>query len=61
MHSIELSDEELRAYYNEHIEVYRLQTRPLIAYYSEWTASGDPRAPRAQLSRRAQRRRRAAG
>ena len=28
------------------LEVYRLQTRPLIAYYSEWAASGDPRAPK---------------
>ena len=28
------------------LEVYRVQTRPLIAYYSEWSASGDPRAPK---------------
>jgi adenylate kinase len=26
------------------LEVYRLQTRPLIAYYSDWAATGDPRA-----------------
>ena len=28
------------------LEVYRVQTRPLIAYYSQWAASGDPRAPK---------------
>ncbi len=28
------------------LEVYHAQTRPLIAYYSDWAASGDPRAPR---------------
>ena len=28
------------------LDVYRKQTRPLIAYYSDWAASGDPRAPR---------------
>ena len=28
------------------LEVYRLQTRPLIAYYAEWAATGDPRAPK---------------
>src|SRR6184192_3272521 len=28
------------------LEVYRIQTRPLIAYYSEWAGSGDPRAPK---------------
>ncbi len=26
--------------------VYRTQTRPLVEYYSEWAASGDPRAPK---------------
>ena len=28
------------------LEVYRLQTRPLIAYYADWAATGDPRAPK---------------
>jgi adenylate kinase len=28
------------------LEVYRLQTRPLIAYYAEWAGTGDPRAPK---------------
>lgn len=28
------------------LEVYRAQTRPLIAYYAKWAASGDPKAPR---------------
>jgi adenylate kinase len=28
------------------LEVYRAQTRPLIEYYAQWAASGDPRAPR---------------
>ena len=26
--------------------VYHAQTEPLIAYYAQWSASGDPRAPR---------------
>ena len=28
------------------LDVYHQQTRPLIAYYSDWAASGDDRAPR---------------
>ena len=28
------------------LEVYRAQTKPLIAYYAQWAASGDPRAPK---------------
>jgi adenylate kinase len=28
------------------LEVYQSQTRPLVAYYSGWAASGDPAAPR---------------
>jgi len=27
------------------LQVYRAQTRPLVEYYGEWAASGDPRAP----------------
>ena len=28
------------------LDVYRAQTLPLIAYYENWAASGDPRAPK---------------
>jgi adenylate kinase len=28
------------------LEVYHSQTRPLVDYYSQWAASGDPQAPR---------------
>ena len=28
------------------LEVYRAQTMPLVAYYRQWAASGDPRAPK---------------
>jgi len=28
------------------LEVYHLQTRPLIEYYASWEATGDPRAPK---------------
>ena len=28
------------------LEVYQNQTRPLVAYYSDWSANGDPQAPR---------------
>ncbi|CAN5321035.1 adenylate kinase [soil metagenome] len=28
------------------LEVYKSQTRPLVAYYSAWAASGDPIAPK---------------
>lgn len=28
------------------LAVYHAQTEPLIAYYTQWSASGDPRAPR---------------
>lgn len=28
------------------LDVYRLQTRPLIAYYVDWAATGDSRAPK---------------
>jgi adenylate kinase len=27
------------------LEVYKAQTRPLVAYYAQWSASGDRRAP----------------
>jgi adenylate kinase len=28
------------------LDVYQAQTRPLVAYYSDWAATGDPLAPR---------------
>ena len=28
------------------LEVYHAQTKPLLAYYNDWAASGDPQAPR---------------
>ncbi|MBX6392483.1 MAG: adenylate kinase [Burkholderiales bacterium] len=28
------------------LEVYRQQTRPLVDYYSQWAATGDPKAPK---------------
>ena len=28
------------------LDVYRAQTKPLVAYYEKWAASGDPRAPK---------------
>ena len=28
------------------LDVYRLQTEPLVEYYAEWAATGDPRAPK---------------
>lgn len=28
------------------LSIYRTQTRPLVEYYSEWAARGDPRAPK---------------
>jgi adenylate kinase len=28
------------------LEVYHLQTQPLIEYYAGWEATGDPRAPK---------------
>jgi adenylate kinase len=28
------------------LAVYHAQTEPLIAYYAQWAATGDPRAPK---------------
>ena len=28
------------------LQVYQSQTRPLVAHYSQWAATGDPLAPR---------------
>ena len=39
-------DDDREEIVRKRLEVYHAQTRPLIAYYSDWAASGDPRAPR---------------
>lgn len=39
-------DDDLESTVKKRLEVYHSQTRPLVAYYSNWAASGDPRAPR---------------
>jgi adenylate kinase len=31
------------------LDVYQKQTRPLVAYYSDWSSSGDPIAPRYRM------------
>lgn len=31
---------------NKRINTYHAQTRPLVSYYRDWAAGGDPRAPR---------------
>ena len=28
------------------LAVYHAQTEPLVAYYAQWAAKGDPRAPK---------------
>jgi adenylate kinase len=28
------------------LAIYHAQTKPLVAYYKQWEASGDPRAPK---------------
>jgi len=30
------------------LDIYQSQTRPLVAYYADWAASGDPQAPKCQ-------------
>lgn len=39
-------DDDREEIVRKRLEVYHAQTRPLIAYYSDWAARGDPRAPR---------------
>jgi adenylate kinase len=39
-------DDDLESTVRKRLEVYHSQTRPLVAYYSSWAASGDARAPR---------------
>jgi adenylate kinase len=39
-------DDDREATVRKRLEVYRAQTRPLIRYYGDWSASGDPAAPK---------------
>jgi adenylate kinase len=39
-------DDDLEATVRKRLDVYRLQTRPLVDYYAQWAGTGDPRAPR---------------
>lgn len=42
---VQRADDEERTV-RKRLEVYHAQTQPLIRYYQDWRASGDPRAPR---------------
>ncbi len=39
-------DDDSEATVTKRLEVYQSQTRPLVAYYSNWASSGDAHAPR---------------
>jgi adenylate kinase len=39
-------DDDQEATVRKRLEVYQSQTRPLVAYYSDWAGSGDPAAPK---------------
>jgi adenylate kinase len=39
-------DDDSEATVRKRLDVYHSQTRPLVAYYNEWAATGDPQAPR---------------
>jgi adenylate kinase len=39
-------DDDLEATVRKRLDVYQSLTRPLVAYYSEWAATGDAAAPR---------------
>ncbi len=39
-------DDDAEATVRKRLEVYQSQTRPLVAYYSNWSSSGDAQAPR---------------
>ncbi len=39
-------DDDQEATVKHRLGVYQSQTRPLVAYYEQWAATGDPRAPR---------------
>ncbi len=39
-------DDDLEATVRKRLDVYQKQTRPLVAYYSDWAGTGDAHAPR---------------
>ena len=39
-------EDDLEATVRKRLEVYQSQTRPLVQYYADWAATGDPQAPR---------------
>ncbi len=39
-------DDDSEATVSKRLNVYKSQTRPLVAYYAEWAATGDAQAPR---------------
>jgi adenylate kinase len=39
-------DDDLESTVRKRLEVYHSQTKPLVAFYSNWAASGDARAPK---------------
>jgi adenylate kinase len=39
-------DDDKEATVRKRLQVYQDQTRPLVAYYADWSAQGDPSAPR---------------
>lgn len=39
-------DDDREATVRKRLDVYHAQTKPLLAYYARWAATGDPRAPR---------------
>ena len=39
-------DDDQEATVRKRLEIYHAQTKPLLDYYGQWAASGDPRAPR---------------
>jgi len=41
-------DDDSETTVRKRLEVYRQQTQPLVAYYTRWAESGDPKAPRYQ-------------
>jgi adenylate kinase len=41
-----LRDDDREETVKKRLDVYRAQTRPLVAYYGRWASSGDPQAPK---------------
>ena len=39
-------DDDRQETVKKRLEVYQMQTRPLVSYYADWSASGDPMAPK---------------